>query len=270
MILSSVGSGSKGNCFAITTAGQTILVDAGFGPRTVQKRLRDSGHQLGHVVAVAVTHEHGDHSRAVDSLARRFRCEVIASKGTLDRLRDRLGDIRTRTVSPHSPLGAGPFSVTGCPTSHDAAEPMAFLVEGPEQGQSVGFAYDLGRPTSSLRFLLKNAACLVIESNHDEELLRSGEYPPAVQQRIAGSAGHLSNRATARLLDEIVQPGLKRVLLAHLSDRCNDPELALRDARRALQASGYVGQLDALAQDAACGPYQIGPENVQLKLGQTA
>ena len=131
----------------------------------------------------------------------------------------------------------GPFRVEGCPTSHDAAEPLAVVVRTAD-GISVGVAYDLGRPTGGVRYLLRCLTALVLESNYDEILLRTSGYPPVVQNRIAGSSGHLSNRAAAELLASLHHPELAAVVLAHLSERCNSAADALSVIGPALRASG--------------------------------
>ncbi len=112
------------------------------------------------------------------------------------------------------------FSVEACPTSHDAAEPVALAIRT-AAGHRVSVAYDLGRPTTAVRFLLRGSHAVILEANHDDVLLRTSGYPPVVQERIAGSGGHLSNRAAAELLAELLHDDLHSVVLAHLSERCN-------------------------------------------------
>jgi len=148
--------------------------------------------------------------------------------------------------------------VTACPTSHDAADPMAFGIDGPG-GERLGVAYDLGRPTAALRLLFREATALVMESNHDEVMLRTGPYPATVRQRIAGSRGHLSNRAAAELLSEIWHPGLATIVLAHVSESCNRPELAREAVLAVLADRGFRGVLEVAPQDRALGPFSILP-----------
>ncbi len=269
MKLCSIGSGSKGNSFALSEAGETLIVDAGFGPRTTLNRLRKAEFQLGRVSAIALTHEHGDHARGVAPLAEKLACQVVASAGTLRALQGRLNGIKTSVLAPHTPMQIGRFSITGCLTSHDAAEPMALLIAGLDSGVSVAVAYDLGRPTHTLKYLLRRAHCVVIESNHDESMLRTGPYPPVVQERIAGSGGHLSNRAAAQLVSEIVHPGLGHVILAHVSHNCNEPELALSTVRDKLTSRGFDGIVQVAAQDRPSVTFEITNSEAQLEFEQT-
>jgi phosphoribosyl 1,2-cyclic phosphodiesterase len=157
-------------------------------------------------------------------------------------------------TAAHVPIGLrvavelGPFRVEACPTSHDAADPVAIVIRTSD-GTGVGLACDLGRPTAAVRYLLRNLTALVLEANHDEVQLRTSGYPPVVQHRIAGSGGHLSNRAAADLLLELHHPGLAVVVLAHLSQRCNSADDARATVAPALRRAGFVGTLHVARQD---------------------
>jgi phosphoribosyl 1,2-cyclic phosphodiesterase len=173
----------------------------------------------------------------------------------------------------HRPLGfcaraqIGPFVITACPTSHDAAEPLALAVEVPG-GIRIGVAYDLGRPTVAVRYLLRNLNAIVLEANHDDVLLRTSGYPPVVQRRIAGSGGHLSNRAAAELLTEVHHPGLGVVVLAHLSRQCNTADDARATVGPALRRAGFGGTLHVADQDEPLGPIHVGQTTgLQFGLG---
>jgi phosphoribosyl 1,2-cyclic phosphodiesterase len=162
----------------------------------------------------------------------------------------------------------GPFTVEGCPTSHDAADPLA-IVARDCNGASVGVAYDLGRPTTAVRYLLRDLTAIVLEANHDEVQLRTSEYPAVVQRRIAGSAGHLSNRAAAQLLAELYHPGLSVIVLAHLSQQCNTAEVAREEVRHALRRVKFRGSIHIAEQDTPLPPIsvtQIGGVQLQLAL----
>jgi phosphoribosyl 1,2-cyclic phosphodiesterase len=146
--------------------------------------------------------------------------------------------------------------VEACPTSHDAAEPLAIVVRDP-MGTSIGVAYDLGRPTTAVRYLLRDLTAIVLEANHDEVQLRTSGYPPVVQRRSAGSGGHLSNRAAAELLAELHHPGLSVVVLAHLSERCNSASAARVEVGRALRRVKFRGALHVAEQDEPLPPIAI-------------
>jgi phosphoribosyl 1,2-cyclic phosphodiesterase len=177
-----------------------------------------------------------------------------------------MGEVRHRAIGLCGRIELGPFRITACPTSHDAAEPLALVIDGPD-GTSVGVAYDLGRPTAAVRYLLRGLTAVVLEANHDDVLLRTSGYPPSVQQRIAGAGGHLSNRAAAELLGEIHHDGLGVVVLAHLSQRCNGADAARSAVEPALQRAGFRGELHVALQDRPLGPLTVAaPRRVQMAL----
>lgn len=260
-----LGSGSRGNAIAFAHGNATILVDVGFGSRTLCQRARGADVDLTRLQAIVLTHEHGDHARGVAGIARRHPCVILGSRGTLDVLRVELDSLPTRVLDSERPARIGPFTVTACRIDHDAAEPLCVAVEEVQSGMKVGIAYDLGRPTPRVRRLLRDCTCLILEANHDADLLRVAPYPASVRSRIAGARGHMSNHATANLVARLCNARLRTVVLAHLSDRCNHPEVALRAVRHALDARGYRGrvlvasQKDPLHADAG--------ETVQLSLG---
>ncbi len=255
-----LGSGSRGNAIAVTAEGSTLLIDAGFGIRTLQRRAQAVGIDLASVVAVLLTHEHGDHVRGATAVARKARCPIYASPGTLRALEATLTlDGATRALLPsRRPVTIGPFTVHACRTSHDAAEPLALAIHWRNPQLRVGVAYDLGRATAAVRNLLSGVCCLIVEANHDDHMLRTGPYPVVVQERIAGPSGHLSNREAAELIGELVHVGLQTVVLAHLSDICNRRELAADVVGAALRSQGFRGRMLIAEQDVPLGPFAVG------------
>ncbi len=252
-----LGSGSKGNCIAVRHRDQTLLIDAGFSGKEIERRSAQVNLDLSQVVAIAVTHEHGDHSSGLARLARRLRVPVVASPGTWERLGRRAGGAEYLPLGLTGRVDVGRFTVAGCLTSHDASEPLAFAVTA-EDGTTVGVAYDVGRVTGGLRYLLRGMNALVMEANHDEVRLRLSHYPPSVQHRIAGSGGHLSNRAAAELLGELTHPGLRVVVLAHLSESCNTAADARAAVEPVLGAAGFEGRLHVAEQAAPLPPLAVG------------
>jgi phosphoribosyl 1,2-cyclic phosphodiesterase len=266
MRLHVLGSGSRGNCFAVEAEGVALLLDAGFSAREIERRAGASGLDLGRVVGIALTHEHGDHACGAPRLARDLGVPVLTAPGTWERLARRMGQAACLGLGLQASLELGPFRVRACPTSHDAAEPLALAVRTGD-GTGVGVAYDLGRPTTAVRYLLRDLTALVLEANYDEVALRTSGYPPVVQRRIAGSGGHLSNRAAAELLAELNHPGLSVVVLAHLSQRCNTADDARATVAPALRRVGFAGTLHIAPQDAPLPPIEIrGPGRTQLML----
>jgi len=231
------------------------MLDAGFSLRELDRRAERVGLDLAGLVGVALTHEHGDHAAGAVRLAARHGVPVLASPGTW-------GALQAGDAVPFLPVVQGArtelaaFTLSGCPIPHDAAEPLALAVTA-RDATSVGLAYDLGRPTTAVRYLLRNLSAVILEANHDEVLLRTSEYPASVQERIAGSAGHLSNRTAAELLTEVHHRGLGAVLLAHLSKRCNTEAAARETVERALRAAGFTGDVLVARQEEPIGPVTL-------------
>lgn len=254
-VLHLLGSGSRGNAFAVATAEAFILVDAGFSARELERRVERAGLALDRLAGIVVTHEHGDHARGAARLAGRRRVPLCCSPGTWAALGAPAG-VRYLPAPPGEPAPLGPFTVEGARTSHDAAEPLALALTAPDGGR-LGVAYDLGRPTQTVRHLLRGCAAVVVEANHDEVLLRTSAYPAVVRQRIAGSGGHLSNRAAADLLLDILHPALRLVVLAHLSERCNTPDCARDTVEPLLRREGFTGEVVVAGAEPAARPVEL-------------
>jgi phosphoribosyl 1,2-cyclic phosphodiesterase len=261
-----LGSGSRGNCCAVESEDVALLIDAGFSTREVERRAQSAGLDLTRVAGIVLTHEHGDHARGAAGLSYRLGVPVLTAHGTWSRL------ARAMPEAEHRPLGLcarvelGPFAIDACPTSHDAAESLAVVVRD-ANGTSVGVAYDLGRATTAVRYLLRQLSAIVLEANHDEVQLRTSEYPPVVQRRIAGSGGHLSNRAAAQLLAELCHPGLSVVVLAHLSQQCNTATAARAEVGRTLRRVKFRGAIHVAEQDQPLPPILVAQtEAIQLAL----
>ncbi|MBI4502959.1 MAG: MBL fold metallo-hydrolase [Gemmatimonadetes bacterium] len=250
-----LGSGSRGNAIAFSAAGTTILVDAGFPLRTLKRRAASARLRLSDLAALVVTHEHTDHSLGAARLAKAASCVLLASRGTLASLAE-AASLPTRVIAHLETVTIGPFGITACRIAHDAAEPLALAIVGPD-GEKAALAYDLGGSSPVLRYLLRSADCLIVESNHDEAMLRAGPYPASVRRRIAGPDGHLSNRAAATLLAEACHPALATIVLAHVSEVCNRKELAEETTRRALVARGFGGKLFVADQDAGLQSFDV-------------
>lgn len=231
-----------------------LLLDAGFSAKEIEARAADCDLDLRGLVGIAVTHEHGDHAKGAARLSSKYRVPVIGSPGTLEAIA--AGQVIA--LSPEAPLRIEGFTLEAATTSHDAAQPLALAAWG-ASGARVGLAVDLGRPTTTVRYLLQECAAIVIEANHDEVLLRQSDYPASVRARIAGAGGHLSNRQTAELLTELWHPHLGLVILAHLSERCNAPDAARNAAAEALHAAGFQGRLEVAPQHEPLGPFLVYP-----------
>lgn len=223
-----LASGSKGNAVYIESRDSRILIDAGLSARELTARLQRIGVAGEDLHALFVTHEHADHCRGLGPIARRFRLPVYLHPETRCALPDpgRLDDLREFETG--QTLDFRDVRIETFPLSHDAAAPVGFVIETTEG--KVGIATDLGIATRLVAQRLRGCRVLILESNHDETMLRDGPYPWHLKQRIRSPHGHLSNTESARLLQDLLWDGLEAVFLAHLSETNNLPSLAMAGA----------------------------------------
>ena len=273
-----LGSGSEGNAIVLESPRQRILVDAGFGIRELARRMKAVDVAPESISALIVTHEHIDHVRGAGASARRWNWPVYATAGTLKVTRP-TGDGRRAmgesalplsvSIEPRTTSAVGirkkkrvvkhivdtktevqfdDFSIRFIKAPHDAREPISLVATVKSTGERVGIAYDIGHLTE--RFIRSFSECdmLLLESNHDAQLLRTGPYPWSVKQRVAGPNGHLSNAECALMARELSHGGLRHLVLCHLSQINNRPEIALRSMRTALRGAGFKGTLRAAPQ----------------------
>jgi phosphoribosyl 1,2-cyclic phosphodiesterase len=239
-----LGSGSRGNATVIESRDTRVLIDAGFPRRVLERRLAAAGIAPESIAALVLTHEHVDHARGVTSSVRRWGWPVYGTSGTLAQCPE-LAAAQTIPVGATLAFGALDLSTFAVP--HDAASPIALVATDRASGARVGLAYDFGHVTDAVRAGLERVDVLIVESNHDELMLRACPYPPSVTWRIAGPRGHLSNRAAAELVRSVSWRGLRQVVLAHLSETCNEPEFALSAVRAAWRGRLAVATQDALS-----------------------
>lgn len=229
----SLGSGSRGNATLVEGGGALVLVDCGFGAREAERRLGEVGVSPGELDAILVTHEHGDHIRGVGTLAARFGIEVWTTPGTWRQAGG--SEVQgLRLFSGHrGGFRIGDMRVMPFPVPHDAREPCQFVFDC--DGLRLGILTDAGHVTSHIRDLLRECDALMIECNHDRDMLRSGPYPPSLQARVGGRFGHLSNDQAAELLASLPLARIRHLLVAHISAKNNRPEL-VRETLRAVSA----------------------------------
>jgi phosphoribosyl 1,2-cyclic phosphodiesterase len=263
--VSMLASGSRGNCAVVASARTKILVDAGVSGRETFKRMKTLGEDAHSLSAILITHEHSDHIYGLATLAKRLRIPVFMTGAThqawaramrhangerpqLEKLerfesghRFQVGDIEVR-----------PFTIP-----HDAADPVGFTFRA--EGVKVGFATDLGYIPASVRDHLRGCDVLVMESNHDLEMLRGGPYPWSVKQRVMSRVGHLSNEALANFFSNDYDNSATFVVLAHLSLENNHPEIARRQAEKALSMRGglFCNRLLLASQAEALEPIRL-------------
>jgi phosphoribosyl 1,2-cyclic phosphodiesterase len=238
----SLGSGSKGNALLVEAGLTRVLVDCGFGARDMAKRLERRGVDPSSVSAILVTHEHGDHVGGVTACAARFGWEVHASHGTAAAART-LGEHAIRRFDSHAVFTIGDLEIHPYPVPHDAREPTQFVFS--DGAHRLGVLTDAGCVTPHIQAMLTECSALVLECNHDAEMLRSGRYPPQLKRRIAGEYGHLDNHTAAELLRAMGGHGLCHVVAAHLSEENNTVALARAALADALGcAPDWIGVAD--------------------------
>lgn len=237
MKMAVLGSGSEGNAVLIAEGRTAILVDAGFSGSCIQDRIRGTGYALNDIRAIVITHEHTDHVRGAGVIARRLRIPVYATEGTFRAGRAKFGQLPLLCpIAGGSPVKIAGFDVCPFDISHDAEQPVGFIIE---QGRSrLGICTDSGCVTHLMRQRLQRCDALILETNHDPTMLLAGPYPWELKQRIRSRVGHLSNDDAGGLLEELWHEGLHHVFLAHLSQENNLPDLARMAAEDGLRRAG--------------------------------
>ncbi len=243
MRFASLGSGSRGNATVVAHGRTLLLVDCGFSAREAARRLGRLGLEPAQLSAILVTHEHDDHVGGVVRLARKHGITVYATAGT--RRGHDFGETAVVEFSSHQPFVVGDLEITPFPVPHDAREPCQFVFS--DGGRRLGMLTDVGRSTPHLEAQLAGCNALLIEANHDPQMLAQGPYPPSLKARVGGGQGHLSNQQAAAVLRGIDCSQLSHLVAAHLSEKNNTPELA----RTALAAAlGCANEWIAVADQA--------------------
>jgi phosphoribosyl 1,2-cyclic phosphodiesterase len=225
-----LASGSKGNAIFLGTKNTRILIDAGLGTKTCAKRLKEIGVELKEIDAILITHEHIDHIKGLPGLALQYKIPVFANSETAKAVVDTLGERpKFKIFSTGEPFEFGDIEVHPFSIQHDTLDPVAFLIR--TGSYKIGFCTDLGFVTTLVKNHLKKCDYLYIEANHQPSMVHACNRPAAYKQRVLSRQGHLSNEECAALLADIYHPDLKHIHLAHLSQECNSPELALKIAR---------------------------------------
>lgn len=248
-----LGSGSGGNAVLIECEETRILVDAGFGPRTLTTRLRVAGVHPASIGACVITHEHSDHIRGAAQAARKWGWSLHASRGTA--ASRELADVACIPFDAGDTLALDGIVVETRQTPHDSADPVGLIATSRATGARVGVCYDVGHASDEVHALCREVDVLLLEANHDEAMLRAGPYPYWLQQRISGGRGHLSNRIAGELAREYASAQMAHVVLAHLSEKNNTPDVARRTLARALARTPFRGELTVAPQDGVVGPF---------------
>lgn len=245
----SLSSGSSGNCYYLEAGRKAILIDAGIPVRTIQKNLRENGLSFDKVMGLLITHDHTDHIRSAGSIGEFYHIPVYATKavhGGMERnygMQKKLTNASRRNIERdiETMIPGTFFKVTPFMVPHDSTDNVGYYIEVGEEGEApVKFCIvtDCGYITEEIKMYLKKSDHIVVESNHDIDMLMNGSYPYYLKARVRGQGGHLSNAECAELIHDFYHKSLKHVFLCHLSHENNTPDIAYRTAEEALRKEG--------------------------------
>ena len=256
MIVAPLGSGSAGNAYYFESDGTGILVDAGLGPRETRKRLELVDRNIELLKAIVVTHEHYDHIRGAERIARKYGIPLYLTSGTLNASRINRDDMDIVVFENNTTFQIGELNVHARRTLHDAADPACFVIEA-RDGTRVGLASDLGHADDAVVRHLSECDGLFFEANHDLDMLRMGTYPWSLKRRIMSRFGHLSNDDAMTAVQRMMGADLKTLCMIHLSEK-NNHESIVRDlATRLLQRNGVQLELGIAKQFQPTGVFDI-------------
>mgnify|MGYP001294641332 CR=1 FL=1 len=242
-----LASGSTGNATIVQGNGATVMVDAGLSARKLEALMAERGVTGHHLDALLVTHEHSDHIKGLGAIARKYGLRVFANEATWNAMERQVGQIEPEkrvVIETGETIDFGGMKVQSYPISHDAAEPVGFCFY--EDGEKLSLATDLGYVSDKVKHQIEDSDVLVLEANHDTEMLRMGRYPWNIKRRILGDTGHLSNVAAGEALCELLTDRTKRVYLAHLSLDHNLHDLARLTVIQQLEDRGIFFKKDEI------------------------
>ena len=262
----SFGSGSSGNCYYLATENDALVVDAGVGLRTLKKHCRDYGVTFAKLHHILITHDHADHVKSVGSISHELLLPVYATKPVhqgIERnycVQRKVADGLKCVIEAGVTIELGDFRVTPFSVPHDSADNVGYFIEG--GGTDICIITDAGEVTEGMKPFITRAHHLVIEANHDVEMLIHGPYPQYLKERIQSGIGHLSNVDCGRAVAENMSEHLNHVWLCHLSEENNHPELARKTVETELREHGVVvGKdllLDVLKRKMPTGAFELG------------
>lgn len=245
----SLYSGSSGNSLFISSGNTRLLVEAGLSAKKIIEALCTIGEKPAEINAILVSHEHSDHIRGAGILSRKFNLPIYASEGTWGAMEHMIGPVlecNKIIFTSYAPFEIGDITVTPFPIPHDAGEPVGYSFSA--SGRKVTVATDIGHINMELLNCFEDSDLLLLESNHDLEMLKVGPYPWSLKKRIAGNNGHLSNDAAGEVIAYMAGKGTKRFLLGHLSKENNFPELAYQTVCNALCEKSLLAGTDIMLE----------------------
>lgn len=243
-----LGSGSKGNCIYVASKTTKILIDAGLTAKATIERLEAINVDINDIDAIVVSHEHSDHIHGIKALVKKYSIPVLANTETAKGIVEALGFCpKFKIFSTGEPFTFGDIYIHSFTVPHDTLDPVMFTFK--IDGIKLGICTDLGFATTLVQHQLKDCDFLLLEANHEPDMLEASRRPPFLKQRIKGRSGHLSNADCAKLLCNVAHPQLKHVHLAHLSGECNSHEKAMSVVSSILEEEGISLKLDIAPQD---------------------
>lgn len=261
----SFGSGSSGNCYFLATQTDALIIDAGVGVRTLKKHMREYGVSLHQIRYILITHDHADHIKSVGSISHEFSVPVYGTEKVhkgIDRnycVVRKIASDKKRAIQPDEPIQLGDFRVTPFQVPHDSSDNVGYFIEA--GGTDICIITDAGEVTEQMRTYITRAHHLVIEANHDVEMLRQGPYPLYLKERIESPTGHLCNADCGKAIAENMSEHLKHVWLCHLSEENNHPELARKTVETVLHQYGVIVgkdlKLDVLRRKLPTGIFEL-------------
>ena len=260
MLFSPLFSGSSGNCTYIEAGNTRILVDAGLTGARIEQALCAVGAEPGTISAILVTHEHIDHVRGIGVLSRRYHIPVYANAACWEAMPPSVGEIApslTRVIETGRDFYIKDVNVSSFATPHDAAEPVGYTFR--HAGRCAGVLTDIGCFDGTLLDAVEGCDLLLIEANHDVEMLKAGSYPYPLKQRILSKHGHLSNADCGKALVRLYSRGLRNAVLGHLSAENNDETLAMDTVLYELCAEDIRGGMRVAMshRDRPCGVFHL-------------
>ena len=261
----SFGSGSSGNCYYLGTATDGLMIDIGIGIRTLKKYCKDYGIQLQSVKHLLITHDHADHIKSVGSFSYEYHVPVYATKAVhngIDHnycIQRKVADEMKQYIEVGQPFTVGDFQVRPFAVPHDASENVGYEIQA--EGVTLVLVTDVGSVTEDVKDAISRANYLIIEANHDVEMVQNGPYPAYLKKRILSPTGHLSNAECGKTIAENMTEDLRHVWLCHLSEENNHPELARKTVETILRDYGIVSgkdvELEVLRRQLPTGVFEL-------------
>jgi phosphoribosyl 1,2-cyclic phosphodiesterase len=253
LFISSLNSGSNGNCYYIANDREAILVDVGISCKETEKRMLSLGLSMNKVRAIFISHEHTDHIKGLAVISAKYQLPVFITQGTYQNSGLKLDASLTQWIRPNEAVRVGELLITSFPKKHDAADPQSFIIKG--NGATVGVFTDIGKACSNVTHHFSQCDAAFLEANYDEDMLENGRYPIYLKNRIRSDEGHLSNKQALDIFTRFRPPFMTHLLLSHLSKDNNDPQLA----QQLFQSSAQQTKIIVASREEASPVYTILP-----------